>query len=227
MNSKSNETCTEHSSNKFVLVTESSYTILKEILQHRFIGEICLYTDDDTDQIEGEFKNGTISPCNYSWKWAHKLYYSYERLTSDVGTYEYDDYYDCDMGEFIYIFENLTCTEISMIEHIVKDFSLLFKISDENLNFIDKIANITHNYYSAWERVKMKYHPFCENYDRYLLGARQQLRYLQQHLNEYGFDESIVDDIEKYCSKIESFEDDDCVRVSILNLYKRHVTLIH
>lgn len=227
MNSKSNETRTETSNAKFVLVTESSYSILKEILENKCIGVVRLYEDEDIDIIEGDFKNGKISSSDYSWEWAHMIYYSYERLTSDVGEYEHEDFFERGMGEFIYIFEDLTEIEISMIEHIVNDFSLLFKIDERNLHFAQKIANLTHNYSSAWERVNMKYLPCCDDYESCLVSASRQLKYLQQHLNEYNFNYDIDASIEEYERDIESFEDDDRIRSFLLDLYKQHVTLIH
>ncbi len=209
-----------------VLVTDTEHDFLMKIFKDQCVGKVGFYTDEYNDnKIEGEYKASREVWQDFDWKWAHKIYYSYDRLTSMVGKYEHDGYFENTAQESMYIFNCLSNESIEIIKDTLKSHFLIFEIGNDEIKKIDALANITHNFYSAWERVMMKYHPFCESYDKYLEHAKVQLSYLKEHLVVLGNHGCIFSAIDRQIEDIEAFEDDDEVRSYLLEIYKRYVNV--
>lgn len=213
-------------SSKQVLITDLEHDFLMKIFEDKCLGKVQLYLDDDDDSICGNFNSYRSNNEAYSWEWAHKIYYTYDRLTSCVGKSEHEDYFKNENNELIYIFENLTNSDIALIGEIIKEHYLLFEVSSKNEDKINFFANVSHNYYAAWIRVMMKYHIYCDDYKAYLYGARQQLEYLKEHLSEVESDETVISKLNGFIDNAESFEDDDKVRQYLLSEFKKYITLI-
>lgn len=208
----------------FVLVTDERYSILFNIFKEKCIGEISLYNNEDNGIIDGEFKSNGKKSLKYDWKWAHKVYYSYQRLTSMIGKNEIDGYFENRNEEFLYIFEGLSKEDLEIIECIIIEHNIVFKCENNNL-FVNEISNLTHNYYSAWERVAMKSHPYCNDYEAYLRGAKEQLSHMKFHFKEYLIDDNACSLVDGAILNIESFTKDNDLRNYLLNLHNKYFQL--
>lgn len=216
-----------HINSKYVLVTDTKHDFLLKIFKEECIGKVSLYIDDENNnKINGESKKNKEDGLGFDWEWAHKIYYSYNRLTSLVSKSDQDGYFENVGQERIYIFNCLSKEDIEIIKETSKSHFVMFEVETDKINKIDAIANITHNFYSAWERVMMKYHPFCKGYDEYLKNASIQLNYLKENLLVFGDHSYIVSAIDQQLKNIEAFEHDDEVRSYLLEIYKSHVNII-
>jgi len=210
---------------KHVLITDTSHDYLMKIYSEKCVGVVNLYTDEDDDmKVCGEFRANDCASESYSWQWAHKIYYSYQRLTSMVGKSEDKKFFENEL-QVIYIFNDLSEDDISVIRQIIKEGHYLFEVTRENEEQIQFLADTTHNFYAAWERVMMKYHLYCEDYDGYLCGAKKQLAYLKDRLLERNADISIISKLSYFVENTEEFERDNEVRKYLLDVYKRYITL--
>jgi len=210
---------------KHVLITDTSHDYLMKIYNDKCVGVVNLYTDEDDDmKVCGEFRANNCESASYSWQWAHKIYYSYQRLTSDVGKSEDKTFFEGE-DQVIYIFNNLSEDDISVIRQIVKEKLHLFEITKEDETQIQFLADTTHNFYAAWERVMMKYHIYCNDYDAYLCGAREQLASLKDRLLERNADFAIISKLNHFVENTEEFGRDNEVRKYLLDVYKSYITL--
>ena len=215
---------------KFALITDNRYSVLLKIFKDKCIGEVSLYADEENGGlISGEFMANKKSDFNYEWSWANKIFYTYSRLTDMIGHNDgYEDaYFENNGEERIYIFENLNDDDFEIISHIIKEHHLIFKCNEESIPFIKNIANATHNYYSTYERVAMKFHPFCDDYNKYLEGAKLHLAELKKNINAFSEDQNIQNDIDNALLNIENFMHDKKIRDFLLNMHKSHFEVLN
>lgn len=220
MIAKQKKLTVEETNINHVLITDVRHEYLMKIFKGKCIGEVSLYTDEDNNNIvDGEFIKNDNMHKNYSWKWAHKVFYSYERLTSMVGKNELNGYFENRGNERIYIFENLSSDDIYSIKCITKEHCVMFNIKEEDKNMMDDFANITHNFYEAWLRVN--YLDF--NHDAYLKVAKEQLGYLKYHIFKIKEDEGLMRKIDYYIENTELFKNDNEIRLELLKIFNENV----
>ncbi len=208
-------------STKYVLVTDVRYEYLIKIFNKKCLGEVSFYTDEDNNnRIEGEFRASSRKYKNYAWEWAHKIYYSYERLTSDVGNYLSEDCFENECSEYMYIFENLTFEDIEIIEKVIREHHLLFKCELSDDSFVNIMATATHNYYCAYQKVGMKYHIYCNDYSLYLNSAKEHLEFLKEFIKENMFEYSLSDAIDDAVNNIEDFMLNTTIRDYLLEQHQ-------
>lgn len=206
---------------KFVLITDKRYKFLLNIFKSKCIGEVSLYEGDDT-YIAGDFLSNKKNYSKYEWSWAHKIYYTYTRITSNVGNIVDDGYFENESNEHIYIFNSLNDEDLEIISHIIKEHHLLFKCNEEKSSFMQLFANATHNYYAAWERSAMKWHPFCADYDAYLRGAQSHLLQLKSDIHLISNNKNVQNAIDEALLNTEDFTNDKVIRDFLLSMHKEH-----
>ena len=211
---------------RYVLVTDARYEYLMKIFSRKCMGEVSFYTDEDNNnRVEGEFIAASNKYKNYAWKWAHKIYYSFDRLTCSVGNNVVGGYFENKYSEYMYIFENLSTSDLELIERIVQEHHLFFKFDHSDLDFLENMATATHNYYSAWEKVGMKYHPFCSDLDLYLKSAKEHLLYLSEFMQDRMGDSFLKDSLTDAIKNIEDFMSDKVIRDHLLKLHESRFAL--
>ncbi len=203
-----------------VLVTDVRHDYLLKIFKEKCIGEVSLFGDKENKNIvDGVFLGNGKAHKNYSWKWAHKIFYSYDRLTSMVGKREFNGFFVNEGRERIYIFENLSSNDFYVIKNVVKEHCLMFNIKKDDMISIDALANITHNYYAAWARL----HYLALDYDGYLNGAKEQLIHLKFHLSEFKEIKKLIKKIDYYIENTEAFKADSEIRLKLLAIFYKTV----
>jgi hypothetical protein len=212
---------TKSKSNKYILITAKRYEFLLNIFKSKCIGEVCL-SDGDNGYIVGDFSSKNKKYSKYNWDWAHKIYYTYERITSKVGNYVDYGYFEDELHENIYIFNSLNDDDLEIISKIIKEHHLLFKCNEEKSSFLQLFANATHNYYAAWERSAMKWHPFCNDYDAYLHGAQSHLLRLKSDIKLISNNQDVQNAIDEAVSNTEEFVNDKVIRDFLLSIHKSH-----
>ncbi len=205
---------------KHILVTDIRHDYLLKIFKDKCMGEVSLYTDElNNNNVDGKFLHNSKENKDYSWNWAHKIYYSYDRLTSMVGKKEFSGYFKNRGNEYIYIFEKLSKDDIYIIKNTTKENCIMFTVEDKNESAINDIANITHNFYAAWLRL----HYLHINYNEYLNGAKEQLKHLKSHLSEFYSNKKLFESIDFFIENTESFKNDNGIRLELLKLFAKHI----